>query len=415
MSRSLKRFGAFLVGNLIQKLGQFLLIPLLAPITTAAEFSRFGLFASVVTFAALVGSLNVHQSIGRTYFDVQDPYKRATVLVSSLVFGLLFGGTLILLTAGIVQASGLTDPLSMGRPEVLVITGTAALAVIGSQFGAVLLRVIDRPGAFAIVSAAQGLLLPAAFLILIKVGVSPLWSAYGSYAIAQLSTALAGLWVARSHLTGGAVSARVLAPALDYSLGTTVHQLVNWVTLQSGRWIGALAVPLSALGGYTMFSFAVMASTMVSSTTYEARRVEILSGFARGDVTNAVAKLRQLLVLNLVLTGVMFLAGLAAFLLQGLVLSSSLHVPLNLVLLWAPLNLLQVLHNNNYWIAVGLHRTRNFATWEVPGAAAGLIATVVLVRLVGVGGLVLGGIVGSAIQAAVSTAQTRRELGRLQT
>ena len=407
MSRSLKRFGAFMVGNLIQKLGQFLLVPLLAPITTAAEFSRFGLFASVVMLAALVGSLNVHQSIGRTYFDVHNPRERATVLLSSLVFGLAFATAMLLLASTGLVMTGVVDPLSLGHPEVLAVTALAALAVIGSQFGTVLFRVIDRPWTFAIMSGTQGVLLPIAFLILAASGVSPLWSAFGAYASAQGLTAIAGLLVARNSLRGGAISLRVLRPALDYSLGTTVHQLVNWVTLQSGRWIGALALPLSALGGYTMFSFVLMGTNMISATTYEARRVEILSGFARQDILDSVAKLKALLWLNCVLTGGIFVLGLCAFAVQGMVMKPSLHIPVSLVILWLPLNLLQVFHTNNYWVAVGLHRTRKFATWELPGASAGLIAASALVGPFGIQGLVLGAVTGMAIQCATSTIQTR--------
>lgn len=410
MSRSLKRFGAYLAGNLVQKLGQFLLLPLLAPIATGAEFSRFGLFASVVTLAAVVGSLNVHQSIGRTYFDVEDPERRATVLTSSLAFGLLFAATGLAVAAAALLLSGFIDPLTLGQPQVLAMVALAVLALVTNQFGSVLFRVIDRPVAFATLSAVQGGLLPVAFLALHAMGTSPLWSAFGAYGLAQGLTAATGLVMGWDSLRGGLVKLWPLHRALDYSVGTTVHQLVTWIVIQSGRWIGALAVPLSLMGGYTLFSFILMATTMLSATTYEARRVEVLRAFAKGDTRAGLSDLRKLLWMNYALSGLIFVGALAAYQLQGFVLKPEMRLSLGLVLLWLPLNLLQVLHNNNYWIAVGLHRTRRFALWELPGAAVGMGASIVLVRLIGVEGLVLGAVIGTGIQAAMSTYQVRRIL-----
>lgn len=397
--RRLFRFACFMGGNILQKASQFLLLPLLVASMTPAEFSRFGLFSSGVVLAVTIITANLHLSFGRIWFDYDALEGRVSALftVSSVGLSLLAVG--LSLAFLVWNVAGVVDPLTLGNPWMFVLAAAATFTLAATQVIPLLFRVIDRPVLFVVAIALLGFGQLAGYVVALRYAPDALSAALLAYLAAQLAliglgVALGWQWYSIARFTPRAVHL-----GLDYSLGTTLHQIVNWATLQSGRWIGATCIGAASMAAYTLTTYVYLAMMIVVNMLFETMRVETLTRFARGDLSTAERGLDRLLLLAFCAVAVMLVALCGVVFWQDRVLPEAYRVPMSYLppIVW--IIIAQTFFVRNFWTAIGLKRTRALSLAELPPAFVGVPVAYGAVSYYGVEGLLYA-------TAGIVTAQT---------
>jgi O-antigen/teichoic acid export membrane protein len=368
---------------------------------TSEEFSRFGLFTAVIFIAVPLFSLNVHMSGGRLFFDQSDRHQQASLFVSLLVSGIAFVGGGVLLGIGVLQSLGISDPLTLGDPVLTVLVGLSVVSSVMVQFFGLLFRLVDRPSMFALVSAQLGFGLLGIYAAIEGQFADKLLAAVVAYLANNLLVAVVAGILAREHLLPGRFSRAMIGPAISYGSGTMVHTVVSWVNAQSGRWIGTLVMPVAALAGYTLMTYAAMAANLAATVLFETMRIDIMNSHVKGDFRRSRRIIDRTAV---VLIGIVVLIYGVVIVLQtwqDKFLPPSYHIDRGLVYAALAFSVFQVIFMRSFWLATSYKRTKTLASVMVVAAAATVVMSWLLVREYGDLGLMVGAAVGAFILALV--------------
>ncbi|WP_372055641.1 hypothetical protein P7L74_08840 [Tistrella mobilis] len=394
----IQRFLFFTVGTLLQKGGQFLLLPLLIGTMSAAEFARYGQFTAAVLILVPLFSLNVHVASGRLFFDYRTKAEQARLMNTTLLWGLVLTAAFVGPVGMLLILADISDPLTLGSHELIWMVAAAVLTTVVVQFYSLVFRLVDRPPLFAMVSASLGFGLLIAYTAIEPWFSDKLMAAVVAYIATNILTAAVAMTFGRRHLSGGGLMKGVFAQSISYASGTMTQNVMTWVNNQSGRWVGAMIMPVSALAGYTLVSYVTMAASMVAVVLFETMRIDIMGSHARGDHARTRRIVNRTMYLSLIITAMVYLVVLAVQAFQDDLLPLGYHVDRNLVLAAAAFSALQVIFFRPMWLAACFKRTKSLATVMVAAGIVTLAASWYLGQLHGAEGLMLGAVIGSAFQ-----------------
>lgn len=395
----MQRLVFFTAGTLLQKGGQFLLLPLLIGSMTTAEFARYGQFTAAIFILIPLCSINIHVAGGRLYFDYTSRADQASLMNSLLLWGTLAVCTSIAALGGLLWATGAQDSLTLGDPQLILLVGLSVISAVVVQFYVLVFRLEDRPAMFAILSAVLGFGLLISYAVLSPYFHDKLLASVVAYLITNVITILVSIVASRPYLAGGRIRRNVIGPAVSFGSGTMVQNVMTWINGQSGRWIGVMIMPVSALAGYTLMSYVTMAANLAALVLFETMRIDIMGSQARGDIVRARRLIGLTTYASLAITILVYVIVFVVQAYQSNFLPAGYHIGADLVAASALFSCLQVVFLRSVWLATSHKRTKTLALVAVFSAALTLVASWVLGQIYSDLGLMLGAVVGTAVQA----------------
>ncbi len=395
------RYVAFLLSNIFQKTGQLLLLGLLVYLGSVGDVYRFGLFVSLFALMVPLLAMNIHTSIGRIYYDIEDDQQRRDYLWTCLLVGVVavFSGAAVIIL--ILQFFSVNDPLTLGEARNYGIILGAGIIFLASQFFNLLLRLENRTVPFFLFGLITGLGAIIISVIGIWLGMDPLYASILGYSGGQLTALLYAAYAARSLFQGGKLSFDYFWVGLNYSIGTVLFASVQWIVNYSGRWIGGPWIAANDMASYTLIGQFLVAVALIITTLYESNRPIIMRYFAADQIDAALHAINARFVPSLKIVFGVFLA-----LVLGLPLIEYLAPKdYNFHYGWIGAAFVQMLAYSfslrAYWLAVGLRRTKTFGVAALLGGGANISIALIWGPIFGVVALFGAAAAGLIIQTVI--------------
>lgn len=274
----------YTLGNMLPRLGAFLLLPVYTAAMAPADFGVFSLMLSLSGLLAIVYRLGLDGALLRIHFDVA-PSRRPSLYLTLASVTLAAVVVLSVLFAAV--GAPVFGAIFPGVPFVpygilaLAITATTAFQYVPSA----LFRATERPGrflAFGVGAFGVGVIATLFFLIVMELG------SVGAL-LGQLATGIAVVLVTVVILI------RVRRPRIDLSLARdglafglplVPHGMAAWVLSLSDRWLIGLflLVPvIQAQAAVGIYSFGYVIAQVVSLVAMSFNAAWVPFFFARGD------------------------------------------------------------------------------------------------------------------------------------
>jgi O-antigen/teichoic acid export membrane protein len=288
-SKDNREAATYMIGTACQRLGLFLVLPILLRRLTVTEYGTFGLAQSAMTLLPAVLTLNIPATVTRLYFDQRVEEERRGVaaklsllcLCLALISVVLAGGAALAFQEGIARTLGVRTSVGF-EVSALVLLGAVGSALLQMGYG------IWRAQHKAFLSAGANVLSSVLFLIIASVLAIArrldLMSAIGSYAIASLAVGglACGLAAPWKDLTKGPQMSTLFHEALQYGIPILPYLLSTWFLAAGGRWIGRATLDLSAVAEFTLASQLAFIVNLLGRATYEAWAPRGFALFATG-------------------------------------------------------------------------------------------------------------------------------------
>jgi O-antigen/teichoic acid export membrane protein len=263
-ARLFRHSGVYLLGNILNRLGAFLLLPLYTSYLTVAEFGTLELLYSTVSIASVILSAGLAHTTIRFFFDKPEGAARDRIVVTNFLTVFLLG------VLGATVMSLLRQPLAE------LIVGDAAfgravaicLAIMVMEMSAEIayayMRAREQSSLFVWMAFAKLVLQVAVSVYLVaglKMGVEGvLWANLASVSI---------IWLfAVTHITrscGTRVSLEALPAMLRYSLPMAATGLIAVVAANVDRFLIKEVLTLAEVGLFALaMKFALLLAFVVS-------------------------------------------------------------------------------------------------------------------------------------------------------
>jgi len=271
----------YLATGVFQKAGGFLLLPFLVATLSPAEFSRYGLFSSVLVLFPQTLSLNIHGASTRLIFDYNTPKSRASFAKTVLVAAVSFSCVLLLAVGVGVRILPHHDPVTLGKWSYQVFLFVAVCSTVVIQFGLAMARIHRQAHQFSILSISK-----STGVLLLYLSVASLFEGtYGvvvfTYGTALLCVACIALMMVWPKIKLGIINLNVLKPSLRFSIPTVINFLAFWIIGTSGRWIGTIYLPLGQMADYVLLTFLISGIGIFGRALFDARLPDIGEAFAK--------------------------------------------------------------------------------------------------------------------------------------
>ena len=302
----------YTVGNMLPRLGAFLLLPVYTAAMAPAEFGVFSLMLSLSGLLAIVYRLGLDGALLRLHFDVTSRRRPALYLtLATVTFGAV---VLFSVLFGLIGAP-IFDVVFPGIGFLpygllaLAITATMAFQYVPSA----LFRATERPGrflVFALGAFGTGVTVTVLFLLIVPLG------AVGGL-LGQLGTGIAVVLVTLVILV------RLRRPAFDrglareglaYGLPLVPHGMAAWVLSLSDRWLIGLFIGIPALEAQAavgIYSFGYVIAQVVSLVAMSFNSAWVPFFFARGEGPRGPRILTEMTTLSIAGLGLLAI-GIAA-------------------------------------------------------------------------------------------------------
>lgn len=268
--RSLLRGSAiYAAGNLLARLGAFVLLPIYLQLMTQSEYGLVALVTSIVGFLSIAYRVGLDGALMRLHFDTEDRLQASlyrTLMISTCAIA---AGLSLFLA---VTVGPFFEAIFFGVS--FVPYGVLALAIAfvtaADYVPAILYRATQQPSKFLIFNLSSFALTSALSLGLVAAG----FGAAGAL-LGQLlgGTVMLGAVVAIAmRPPGRRWLPSCLGPALHFGVPIVPHQISTWTMRLSDRWLLGLllAVPttqrLEAIGAYSVGYQLGSLVTMVASS-----------------------------------------------------------------------------------------------------------------------------------------------------
>jgi len=302
----------YTAGNMLPRLGAFLLLPVYTAAMAPAEFGVFSLMLSLSGLLAIIYRLGLDGALLRLHFDVTA--RRRPALYLTLAAVTLGAVVAFSLAFGLVAAPlfGVIFPDIAFLPYgllALAITATMAFQYVPSA----LFRATERPGrflAFALGAFGTGVVATLVFLLVVPLG------AVGGL-LGQLATGIAVVLVTI------AILARFRRPVFDrglareglaYGIPLVPHGMAAWVLSLSDRWLIGLFIGVPALQAQAavgIYSFGYVIAQVVSLVAMSFNAAWVPFFFARGEGPRGPRILTEMTTLSIAALGLLSI-GIAA-------------------------------------------------------------------------------------------------------
>ena len=398
------RTAFYLLGSIVQRAAQLLLVPFLVAALSPDEFTRFGLMISAVTVLTPLFSLNIHMAPGRLYFDYNEPSEQSDLLFSCISGSLCLTVMGLIVVIGVLRISGVHEPVSNGYLETQVGIALIIMLTVLWEFGTMTMRVWGKAAFFTLASIVHSFGILGAFLSLgpflqngFRRGVMAVLFGIG----AGGAVALARVFQFVRH---GKLRRTMLSKSVAYTWPMVVHLLALWAVGNSGRWIGTMYMELEELAAYTLVTLIVMSMTLISRALFQALLPDIRRSFAGQEYHRGTRIIHFAMVGSIMILAAVYVGLYVAVFAWRLPLPAKFS-PTPLLLIMAGIaNVCDVLFMRGAWILTSLKKTGKMALATMFSAAVTIGLSFLLVKALGDLGLVIAVAGGYGLQALVSNA-----------
>lgn len=398
----------YLATGILQKAGGFLLLPILVATLPPADFTRYGLFISIVQVLSKGASLNLHSAPTRLVFDYGSHKKQASMLKTSLL-GALAG---VCVTVGLLVATlrlfSIEDPVTQGENVIYIVVFGSVFGTVGAEYGLAVFRIYRKPISFSIVSIGKSVGPVVLYLGLTGLITGSFFHVGIAYVTSLLLVGGGAVWWTRLYRQSGHVDAGMFWEGVRFSFPTFLNFLGIWMVGMSGRWIGTWFMPLSELADYTLLTFIVAGAGMAGRALFHARIPGIGSAFASEEIQRG----RRIIFQTTSITAVLVLLGyLLAFV--GLnffgFLVPDAYRPTNALLSIAlAASMFDCLYLYGIQSLIALKRTEVMPIATGVGAICVVLLSMVLAYYLGEIGLITAMAIGYSVQGGLSIFLSRR-------
>lgn len=313
MHHKLKRFfqhgGIYLLGNILNRVVAFLLLPLYTNYLTVAEYGVLEMLYATVTVISVMLSAGLSHTTLRFYFDYHEEHDRHAVVTTNLVLILLLG--VVGATAVHMMRFSLSSILfdTPAYAEAIDVCLAIMVLEISTEVGFAYLRARELSAFYVRLSFTRLLLQVGMSIYLVvgqRMGISGvLFANLGSVAFVWL--VVVGYTLSRCGLT---IRPALVLPILSYSLPMALGGIVAAVATNVDRFLIKEFLSLDAVGVYALaMKFAFLLTFLVSEPFYRAYGPFRFTVIHQDD-----AKVIQGLVVHYLVAGATYVAlGVALF------------------------------------------------------------------------------------------------------
>jgi O-antigen/teichoic acid export membrane protein len=404
----------YTIGNLLPRVGAFLMLPIYLAAMGPAEFGTFSLMLSVAGVLGVFLRLGLDGALMRLHFDVAERERGA--LYTTLTAATAIGGLAIVAVFGVVAAP-FFGRLFAGATFWPVGALTLLLTfLLGFQYVPfTFLRATQRPGRFlGLTVAAFGAGLIATIVLVAVLELGAAGALLGQAAGAAMVAVTVVLVIGRMGLASPRVD--LLRRSLAFGLPLVPHALSGWVLNLSDRWlIGLLATgeAPAAQVAVGVYAFGYVLGQVVSLLAYSFNAAWVPFFYERGETPNGPPLLREVatlsaLVLSVTAVGVGLLAPELSAVLAGDRWGSATADAARVT----PVVALASTAYGLYYIVVSAiflaRRTRVLPLLTIAAGAANVGLNVLLIPRIGIMGAAWATLAGYAMLATLSIWYARR-------
>jgi O-antigen/teichoic acid export membrane protein len=402
----------YAIGNVLPRLGLFLLLPVYTLGMGPAEFGRFSLMISLAGLLTIVFRLGLDGALMRLQYEAE-PADRGpwywTLAAVTVLTGVAF--SLFLATLG-APLFALAFPGIELVPTGLIAFGIAATAAL-QYIPTTRFRTTDRPGRVLAFGVAVFLASAVVTLWLVLIlGAGALGGLLGQLAAGGATVAITLAVLARQRF---GLSLRLAREGLAFGLPLVPHSVAAWVLNLSDRWlIGALIVNATLahvmVGIYTL---GYQLGQIVALVAFSVNAAWVPFFYQRGEGPHGPALLRELTTLSM---GGLAMLGVSVSLLTpeavAVLAPDSWGPDASLAVLVTPLVALACLIQGLYLMAVSpiflQRRTAVLPLITIAAGALNVALNVILIPVVGIVGAGLSTVVGYTTLALLTIWYARR-------
>ena len=394
----------YLSTSMWRRIASLALIPVLIVSLDADDYTRYGLLMSALALLIPVASWNIHVSHARLLFDYDDRAAQARLLVTTLGSACIAALSLLLIIGVCYAIGGISDPVSLGQPVLLLLLALLVVGGIVAEHGVVLARARGHVWVYSSLVVLQGTGTLVLYLAAWYSGGGGYFWLLVALATTAALTATGSVIYTFRQMQGGRFDGSLLREIFSYSAPTVVHLLALWGINSSGRWIGAAYMSLESLAGFTLLTQFVAASGMLARALYDAEQPKIGTAFGKGllgagkHTINRITLWGVGLIVGVYGVGWMLLWGL------GFTLPPAYQPTMTVFGLAALCNIFDVGYLRGIQLLSALKRTGSLSVATVISGCVTGVAGFLLVQEMGENGLMLAMVVGYLLQAVLSNA-----------
>ncbi|MED5622021.1 lipopolysaccharide biosynthesis protein [Ideonella sp. BN130291] len=293
VNRFFRHSAIYAVGNALNRVGAFVLLPLYAHYLTVGEYGGLELFYAVSAVVSSLLSVGIAHATLRFYFEYEQAQDRQEVVSTNLIASLMICGAGVVLIGSVV---GPVAELAMGsRPSNLGLGLVLVTLVfeLSSQVGLAYLRAREKSIFFVTVSLAKLVVQCIANVLLLSQFHAGVEGVLGGNLLAVVFG-----WVVVSAYTVRHCGLRFrwakLKPVLRYSLPFLYVTVIASVSGNLDRFAVSRMLSLEALGVFALATkFAKLISDLLGepfSRAYGAFRFTIMDRPDAGDIQAALMR-----------------------------------------------------------------------------------------------------------------------------
>jgi len=319
LKRLFRHGSIYLLGNILNRVGAFLLLPLYTTYLSVAEYGVLEMLYSTVAIISVVFAAGMSHTTLRFYFEFEEQRDRNAVITTNLAAILVLSvlGALILHTARFGLSEMLFDTPSYASAVDLCLL--IMVLELSTEVGFAYLRAREQSQFYVMLSLSRLVLqvgLSIYFVSGLRLGIQGVLSAnLASVALGWL--AVTGYTLFRCGLS---VHLDKIPAMLRYSVPVAMTAIVGTVTFNSDRFLVKEMMSLEAVGLYGLaLKFALLLTFLVAEPFYRA-----YGPFRFSIIHQDNARDIQALVAHYLLVGAMFVGlGISLFTPEVLELASS--------------------------------------------------------------------------------------------
>lgn len=303
MGRFFRHSSIYALGNALNRVGAFLLLPVYTQFLTVAEYGLLELFYAIAAVVAGVLSVGVAHATLRFYFDYETEPERGRLVTTNLIatvgIGTVGAASIALLGSGLLHRF---LPAMAATPALYLVLATLVFE-LGSQVCLSYLRAREKSTLFVMVALAKvvlQVLLNGVLLVWYDAGVTGVLAG-------NLATVLMGFvflaWYTIRHC-GFGFDWKYLAPVLKYSLPFLFTTILMVVASNIDRFLIGGVLTLEALGTFALaVRFAALISDLVGEPFNRAYGAFRFTVMRRSDAAVIQADIVRYLLVFLVSSG----------------------------------------------------------------------------------------------------------------
>jgi O-antigen/teichoic acid export membrane protein len=251
VGRFLKHSSIYLVGNIVNRIGAFLLLPVYTNYLSVPEYGALELFYAVMTVISGVLSIGLAHATLRFYFEYKEISERNALVSTNMIASLVisFIGVAMVVPWAPALSGMIFDDATYTRGIYLILA--TIVFELSSQVSLAYLRAIERSMLFVGIALAKLVVqvgLNIYLLVVEQAGVN-------GVLFGNLITVIAG-WAVLTAFTirhcGLKFDREKAVPVLRYSYPFLLSTLVGIVSANADRFIIGSILSLQALGLYAL-------------------------------------------------------------------------------------------------------------------------------------------------------------------